>query len=141
MQVQQWLWLLDSRLPPPLGEVGQWLARAERLLTSDATDIPTVMNEETASVISRKLEEHKAFFAELPAVQAKFQAARFGPASQGVPPQQLESIGRRLEEVGPRAAQRRVKLKFLEHKVCHRERFHRPYRLSYHFCRRCLVLI
>ncbi|KAK3930234.1 Nesprin-1 [Frankliniella fusca] len=117
-QVQQWLWLLDSRLPPPLGEVGQWLAKAERLLTSDATDIPTVMNEETASVISRKLEEHKAFFAELPAVQAKFQAARLGPASLGVPPQQLESIGRRLEEVGPRAAQRRVKLKFLEHKCC-----------------------
>jgi len=60
-QVRHWLWLLDSRLPPPMGEVGHWLARAERLILSDATEIPSAMNEETASVISRKLEEHKVY--------------------------------------------------------------------------------
>jgi nesprin-1 len=40
-----------------LGQVGDWLGQAEALIASD--DIPTIMNEETASIISRKLEEHK----------------------------------------------------------------------------------
>jgi nesprin-1 len=44
-------------LPGDLGQVGEWLGRAEALIASD--DIPTIMNEETASIISRKLEEHK----------------------------------------------------------------------------------
>jgi nesprin-1 len=44
-------------LPGDLGQVGEWLGRAEVLIGSD--DIPTIMNEETASIISRKLEEHK----------------------------------------------------------------------------------
>lgn len=35
-----------------------------------------------------------------------------------VPPEQIENVARRLEAIGPRAAQRRVRLKFLEHKVC-----------------------
>lgn len=34
-----------------------------------------------------------------------------------VPTQQLENMGRRLRNIGPRAAKRRVRLKFLEHKV------------------------
>jgi hypothetical protein len=57
LQLHHWLWLLDSRLPGELGQVGEWLGRAESLIASD--DIPTIMNEETASIISRKLEEHK----------------------------------------------------------------------------------
>jgi hypothetical protein len=57
LQLHHWLWLLDSGLPGDLGQVGEWLGRAEALIGSD--DIPTVMNEETASIISRKLEEHK----------------------------------------------------------------------------------
>ncbi|PSN50191.1 Nesprin-1 [Blattella germanica] len=56
-QLRHWLWLLDSRLPGDLGQVGDWLGRAENLIASD--DIPSAMNEETASIISRKLEEHK----------------------------------------------------------------------------------
>jgi hypothetical protein len=44
-------------MPGDLGQVGDWLGRAETLIASD--DIPTIMNEETASIISRKLEEHK----------------------------------------------------------------------------------
>jgi nesprin-1 len=57
LQLRHWLWLLDSGLPGDLGQVGEWLGRAEALIASD--DIPTIMNEETASIISRKLEEHK----------------------------------------------------------------------------------
>jgi len=57
LQLHHWLWLLDSGLPGDLGQVGEWLGRAEALIASD--DIPTIMNEETASIISRKLEEHK----------------------------------------------------------------------------------
>lgn len=55
--MRYWLRLLDSKLPPPFNQVGDWIARAEDLIESD--DIPTAMNEETASIISRKLEEHK----------------------------------------------------------------------------------
>lgn len=57
LQLRHWQWLLDTRLPGSLGEVGEWLNQAEALIVSD--DIPQIMNEETASIISRKLEEHK----------------------------------------------------------------------------------
>ncbi|XP_063222936.1 muscle-specific protein 300 kDa isoform X4 [Bacillus rossius redtenbacheri] len=115
-QLRHWLWLLDSSLPGALGQVGEWLGRAEALVVSD--DIPSAMNEETATIISRKLEEHKAFFAELPAVQAKFQQAQSSPLVSSVPSEQLQHLARRLDEIGPRAARRRVHLKFLEHKCC-----------------------
>ncbi|GFG37468.1 hypothetical protein Cfor_07190, partial [Coptotermes formosanus] len=115
-QLHHWLWLLDSGLPGDLGQVGEWLGRAEALIGSD--DIPTVMNEETASIISRKLEEHKVFFADLPAIQTKFQTARMSQSAKDIPPEQLENLTQRLEAIGPRAAQRRVRLKFLEHKCC-----------------------
>lgn len=75
------------------------------------------MNEETATIISRKLEEHKAFFVDLPAVQSKFENALHSPPAFNVPAAQLDSIAARLSAVGPLAAERRVKLKFLEHKV------------------------
>jgi nesprin-1 len=75
------------------------------------------MNEETATIISRKLEEHKAFFVNLPAVQSKFENALHSPTAHNVPAAQLDNIAARLSAVGPLAAERRVKLKFLEHKV------------------------
>lgn len=114
-QLRYWLWLLDSLLPGDFRFVGEWLARAEQLLYLD--DIPTAMNEETASIISRKLEEHKAFFADLPTVQAKFSQAINSPLAREVPSDQLNNMVVRLNDVGPKATQRRVKLKFLEHKV------------------------
>ncbi|XP_064211053.1 muscle-specific protein 300 kDa isoform X18 [Tribolium castaneum] len=114
-QLLYWLWMLDSLLPGDLKFVGEWLAKAEKLLYCD--EIPTIMNEETASIISRKLEEHKAFFADLPTVQEKFAQACKAPLSE-VPSEQLQNMAVRLNEVGPKAAQRRVRLKFLEHKCC-----------------------
>nr|CAD7429519.1 unnamed protein product [Timema monikensis] len=115
-QLRYWLWLLDASLPGDLGQVGEWLGRAEALILSD--DIPSAMNEETATIISRKLEEHKVFFADLPSVQTKFRQAVTSSAAQNVPPEQLDNMAQRLEAIGPSAARRRIQLKFLEHKCC-----------------------
>lgn len=114
-QLLFWLWLLDSQLPGDFKYVGEWLAKAEQLIYCD--EIPTIMNEETAAIISRKLEEHKAFFADLQTVHNKFQQACASPLAREVPSEQLNNMAVRLNDVGPKAAQRRVRLKFLEHKV------------------------
>lgn len=114
-QLRYWLWYLDSFLPGDFRFVGEWLAKAEQLIYLD--EIPQAMNEETASIISRKLEEHKAFFADLPTVQAKFAQAANSPLAREVPSEQMNNMAARLNEIGPKATQRRVRLKFLEHKV------------------------
>ncbi|EZA53954.1 Nesprin-1 [Ooceraea biroi] len=112
-----WLWLLDSMLPGELGEVGRWLARAEALLYSD-NDIPEEMTEGTANIISNKLEDHKKFFLDLPAMMEKFQQARNSPLARQVQSEQLENVSARFNSLPSRAAKRRIKLKFLEHKCC-----------------------
>lgn len=114
-QLRFWLWLLDSLLPGDFKTVGEWLAKGEKLIYHD--EIPTAMTEETASIISRKLEEHKTFFSDLPAIIDKFQNACNAPYVQDVHPMQLSNMAARLNDIGPKAAQRRVRLKFLEHKV------------------------
>ncbi|XP_025834538.1 nesprin-1 isoform X2 [Agrilus planipennis] len=115
-QLRFWLALLDAQLPTDFRFVGEWLAKAEDLLYSD--DTPAVMNEEAATVISRKLEEHKKFFADYPNVRYKFEEACDTPSVRQVPPSQLANMANRLNAVVPKAAQRRVRLKFLEHKCC-----------------------
>ncbi|XP_039285327.1 nesprin-1-like [Nilaparvata lugens] len=114
-----WLRLLDSRLPPPFNKIGEWLSNAEEMIESD--EIPTIMNEETATIISRKLEEHKAYFADLPDIERLFEQSLTSGNLQSqtqVPLQQLDNMSQRLRLIGPRAAQRRIRLKFLEHKCC-----------------------
>lgn len=115
-QLQYWLWLLDSQLPGDFGVVGKWVADAETLLYHD--DIPTVMNEETAAVISKKLEEHKKFFSNYDQIKEMFLFAKQSPLVAHIPPEQLRSLEQRLYEIGPKAQQRRLNLKFLEHKCC-----------------------
>ncbi|XP_018338972.1 PREDICTED: nesprin-1 isoform X6 [Trachymyrmex septentrionalis] len=112
-----WLWLLDSALPGELGEVGKWLARAEALLYSD-NNIPQEMSESTANIISNKLEDHKKFFLDLPTMMEKFQHAKNSPLARQVRPEQLDNMSTRFDSLPDRAAKRRVKLKFLEHKCC-----------------------
>lgn len=116
MQLMYWLWLLDANLPGGFGQVGKWLAEAEKLLFND--EIPSEMNEETAAIISRKLEEHKAFFADYEQIVEIFRQAKQSPYADQVPVEQLRHMERRLTDVGPKAAQRRIRLKFLEHKCC-----------------------
>lgn len=113
----QWLWLLDSSLPGEFGELGRWLARGEMMLNSD-DDIPEEMTEETASIISIKLEDHKKFFLDLPMVVEKFNRARSSPLARQLPPEQLENMAIRFDSLPTRAAKRRIRLKFLEHKCC-----------------------
>ncbi|XP_033150837.1 nesprin-1 [Drosophila busckii] len=115
-QMMYWLWLLDAELPGEFGVVGKWLAEAEKLLMDN--DIPNAMNEETAAVISRKLEEHKLFFADMPRMLAMFDNAKRTPLAQQLPLEQLRNMERRLQQVAQQAAERRIRLKFLEHKCC-----------------------
>lgn len=115
-QLQFWLWTLDSQLPGDFSVVGKWLAEAEKLLYYD--DIPTQMNEQTAAIISRKLEEHKQFFANLDQIKDLFYRTKQSPIGGSVPADQLRSMEQRLLDVGPKAHQRRLNLKFLEHKCC-----------------------
>lgn len=116
IQLLYWLWTLDSNLPGEFGVVGKWLAEAEKLLYND--EIPSAMNEETASIISRKLEEHKKFFADYEQILELFERAKQSPYVGQIAPEQLKYIEQRLYEVGPKSAQRRIRLKFLEHKCC-----------------------
>jgi len=55
--MKNWQWQLDVLLPEPFKVIGEWITKAEQLITDN--NIPSVMNEETAVIISRKLEEHK----------------------------------------------------------------------------------
>ncbi|KAG7206621.1 hypothetical protein KM043_000301 [Ampulex compressa] len=113
----RWLCSLDSALPGELGEVGRWLCRAEALLASDG-DIPEEMTEETANIISNKLEEHKKFFLEMAEARDKLERARASEAASQVRREQLDDMAARLEGLPSRAAKRRIRLKFLEHKCC-----------------------
>lgn len=112
-----WLWLLDSGLPGEFGEVNRWLSGAEALLISD-NDIPEEMTEETANIISNKLEDHKKFFLDLPSMTERFQAIRNSSLALQIPVQQLNNLAARFESLPDRAAKRRIRLKFLEHKCC-----------------------
>lgn len=111
-----WLWQLDGSLPGDFGVVGKWLSEAEKLLYYD--EEPTAMNEESAAVISKKLEEHKKFFARYDEIKEIFERAKNSPLANKVPLDQLRNLEQRLYEVGPKAVQRRIRLKFLEHKCC-----------------------
>ena len=44
-------------------QVGEWLNQGEGLVHSD--DVPTHLNEEAAAVLNQKIDDHKAFFADL----------------------------------------------------------------------------
>lgn len=115
MQLKEWQWRLDARLRDPFGRIGQWLAKAELLVGTN--DVPTIMDDEAARILNSKIEDHKAFFAELPTVQQEFKAALSSPIVHEISSDQLESMATRLNAMGPLASQRAVKLKFLEHKV------------------------
>lgn len=87
-------------------------------------DIPEEMTEETATIISNKLEEHKKFFLDLPVMSERFQAARISQLAMQAQPQQMNDmlcrlyLAARFETLPDRAAKRRIRLKFLEHKCC-----------------------
>lgn len=55
--MKHWQWQLDLDLPEPFKAIGEWVIKAEQLINDN--NIPAVMNEDTAVIISKKLEEHK----------------------------------------------------------------------------------
>lgn len=55
--MKNWQWQLDTLLPEPFKVIGEWITKAEQLINDN--NIPSIMNEETAVIISRKLEDHK----------------------------------------------------------------------------------
>lgn len=115
-QMLYWLWSLDSGLPGDFGVVGKWLSEGEKLINGD--EIPSVMNEETASIISRKLEEHKKFFAAYPQIVEIYENAKRSPLAFKIPADHIRNLDKRIYEIESKAAQRRIRLKFLEHKCC-----------------------
>jgi nesprin-1 len=117
LQLRHWQWILDTALPGDFGKVGEWLNQSEALVNAD--DVPTHLNEEAAAVLNQKIEDHKAFFVDLESVQAQYAraCAEQGSVAARIPQQQMESMTKRLREIGPKAVVRAVHLKFLEHKV------------------------
>lgn len=111
-----WLYQLDSKLPDDFRMIVAWLSKAEKILQDD--NIPAVMNEETASLISKKLEDHKEFFAAYDEIVKKFNGLKTSKSSDGISAKQFDNIQQRLLQVELGAKQRRIKLKFLEHKCC-----------------------
>lgn len=115
-QLQFWLWWLDSNLLDEFGTIGKWLAEAEKLLYHD--EIPTVMNEATAAFISKRIEEHKQFFSNYDQIKNLFVHAKKTALDARISPEQLRNLEQRLHDIGKKAQQRRLNLKFLEHKCC-----------------------
>ena len=62
-KVRHWQWLLDTGLPGDFGQIGEWLNQGEGLVHSE--DVPSHLNEEAAAVLNQKIDDHKAFFADL----------------------------------------------------------------------------
>jgi nesprin-1 len=114
--MDDWKKFIDYNLPGELKSIGVWLNQAEKLL--EDTELPIAMNEEVATMISKKIEHHKKFFAAYPDVVEKFNAIKSNPQYQNISPKIMEFVERRLIEVEPKARQRRIKLKFAEHKCC-----------------------
>ena len=70
-----------------------------------------------AKVLGKKIEEHKVFFAKLPQMMNLLENLKRTGEIECISPEQLECIEIRLSTVTPRAAQRKVRLQYLEHKV------------------------
>ena len=78
-------------------------------------DVPNELNEESAAVLSQKIDDHKSFFNDYDSV--KEQAARLSKDAkllQNISRDQLISLMTRLEGIGHKASIRAVRLKFLE---------------------------
>ncbi|PAA66447.1 hypothetical protein BOX15_Mlig015905g1 [Macrostomum lignano] len=115
-QLNEWRWQLDSALPGDLGKVGGWLARAERCLREPFPDTAAGEPDEAiAQALHQRLTEHRAIFADAPAMRKAFQEARKS-AGRGLPAEQLADIDRRLTQVQQDEPEVRQKLEFLESK-------------------------
>lgn len=114
--MNEWKRFIDHNLPGELKAIGIWLNSAEEI--ANDMEIPNQMNEETASYISQKIEHHKKFFAAYPEVLEQFNSLKASPNYRQVSPKIFEYLEKRLMDIEPKARQRRIKFKFMEHKCC-----------------------
>lgn len=114
--LDEWKKYIDYNLPGELKAIGIWIYQAEKILSDN--DIPTTMNEETAAIISKKIEHHKKFFAAYPDVVEKYSAIKANPAYQNISQRIFDYVDQRLVGIETKARERRITLKFLEHKCC-----------------------
>ncbi|XP_037072795.1 nesprin-1-like [Pollicipes pollicipes] len=117
MLLSGWQTHLDSLLPEPFLAVVQWIHGAELFLES-SDSVPTETNEQTAKLLTASLEEHMAFFGELPRVESELRRGVGLPVASQLPPQQLAHIDKRLKAVRGLAHRRWVRLKYMEHRCC-----------------------
>lgn len=114
--LDEWKKYINYNLPGELKPIGIWIYQAEKILSDN--EVPTTMNEETAAIISKKIEHHKKFFATFPDVVEKFDSIKANPAYQNISPKIFEYVEQRLIGIESKARERRITLKFLEHKCC-----------------------
>ena len=68
--------------------------------------------------ISFNITFFQAFFADTASVQKQFSSAvQSSPLAAQIPKAQLESMAKRLRDIGPKSDVRAVRLKYLEHKA------------------------
>lgn len=63
LYLQVWQWKLDSNLPGRLGQIGDWLYRAEELLDQELSY--TEKHEDNADMLRKRLDHHKVRFSHL----------------------------------------------------------------------------
>ncbi|RXG70198.1 Nesprin-2, partial [Armadillidium vulgare] len=115
-QLSNWAWLLDAYLPGSFGPIGEWLKRAEIMLGTEEKQIGKP--DELANILGKKIEEHKSFFMKTQSMIAAFENVKGSPEINSVSPKIIEYMQSRLYTIKPRAAQRKLRLQYLEHKYC-----------------------
>ncbi|KAB7507504.1 hypothetical protein Anas_01387, partial [Armadillidium nasatum] len=113
-QLSNWAWLLDAYLPGSFGPIGEWLKRAEIMLGTEEKQIGKP--DELANILGKKIEEHKTFFMKTQSMMAAFENSKASPEINSVSPKIIEYMQSRLNTIKPRAAQRKLRLQYLEHK-------------------------
>lgn len=116
------LWL--SVHPGKVSVLNTYIFFLEQHYVLDHADFLTVLDfiavfhvHQIATLLSQKIEEHKTFFSKLPSIVSSFEAVKTSKDAASIPKQQLEGIEQRLSTIAPRAARRKIKLKYLEHRV------------------------
>ncbi|XP_043224529.1 uncharacterized protein LOC122382794 [Amphibalanus amphitrite] len=112
----EWQTYLDSRLPPPLLGVAEWVQKAETTLAEAEDPAVTAPARRLSQTVTVILEEHTTFFSALPAVERRLRSARAAPVASRVPPRQLQLLDRRLQTARTGAVQRAARLNYVVHR-------------------------
>lgn len=111
---QRWLLKLDLSLPGRLGQFGQWLYNAERLLEKREQQVDEA--EEMAVQMTNLIGEHKVFFKDLESQKQFFQQIKKAGRYEGesLHPPHLDLLHKRMDQVVKHAPRRQCRLEYLE---------------------------